>query len=60
MITRTDATNYVTTAIEAGAATADEFDVDAIADALYDIAGGWDFTSVDHDEFWAVVVDNAR
>ena len=59
MFTRTDATNLVTTSIEAGAATADEFDVEQIVEDLYEVAGGWDFTNIDED-FWPVVERHAR
>lgn len=56
LTTRTDATQFVTDAIEAGgAATADEFFVDQIVDALYDRAGSWSVDNIEHDEFWAVV-----
>ena len=60
MFTRTDATSHVTTVIEAGAATADEFDIEQIVDALYEVAGGWDFTSIDEADFWPVVEQHAR
>ena len=60
MFTRTDATNLVTTSIEAGAATADEFDIDQIVDDLYEVAGDWDFTNIDEADFWPVVERHAR
>lgn len=50
-----DARNYVIMAIENGAATADEYDIDAIVTELRQIADGWNFDSIDHDTFWAVV-----
>ena len=46
--------------IEAGQATADEFDIDAIADqALGSHEDGY-ACQVEHDEFWQIVADNAR
>jgi hypothetical protein len=59
--TQRDARQYVVAAIEAsGIATAAEYDLDAICDALYDLAGGWDVTQIDHDAFWLIVADNER
>lgn len=46
--------------IEAGEATAAEFDIDAIADQ---VLGSYDdgyACQVEHDEFWKIVADNAR
>lgn len=62
MHAKTDADNHIIAAIEAGgAATADEFDIDAIADELYEAVGGsWDLTNVDNELFWAAVERNAR
>lgn len=58
--TRTDATDSIIASIEAGDATADQFDVDAIADAIYDKNGGiWDFSDFDADRFWEIVEANA-
>lgn len=58
--TRTQAEQHIITSIEAGDATRDEFDIEAIADSLYDIAGGtWDIQHIDHDMFWAVVAEHA-
>lgn len=46
--------------IEAGDATADEFDIDSIADqVLGDYADGFQL-KVDDGEFWQIVADNAR
>lgn len=45
--------------IEAGEATAAEFDIDAIADAV--LLGYEDGYALDEDaDFWAVVAENAR
>ena len=46
--------------IEAGAATAEEFDIDAIADHVLDDYEGGFACRVEHDEFWRIVIDNAR
>lgn len=55
--TRAEAENYITTSLGEYAA---DHDVEAIADRLYDIAGGtWDIQHINHDIFWAVVADHA-
>ena len=57
---RHTATEYIVTAIESGDATRDEFDIDAIADAAYDAAGGtWDITNLDTAIFWGLVQEHA-
>ena len=60
-ITRTEAIEReVIAPIEAGDATADEFDIDAIADA---VLGGYEMgfaTQVDTDRFWEIVAAHAR
>ena len=55
--TRDAAEAYIITAIEAtGIASRDEYDLTAIADRLYDLAGGtWDIQHIPHDTFWATV-----
>ena len=55
--TRDAAEAYIITAIEAtGVASRDEYDITAIADRLYDLAGGtWDIQHTPHDTFWAIV-----
>lgn len=58
MKTQADALAFIARAIEAGAANADEFDLPAIADTLYNFAGGWDFDNVSMTTFWTIVVDN--
>ena len=56
-MTRTDATDYVTTSL---GEYADQHDTDAIVDAIYDENGGtWDFTDFDTDRFWAIVEEHA-
>ena len=57
--TRRDAVDAITTAIAAGDAHADDYDVDGIADRLYDLAGSWDVDQVEPEEFWAVVEAHA-
>lgn len=58
--TRTAAEQYVIDVIEAGDATRAVFNIEAIADRLYDRAGGtWDIQHIDHDAFWSVVEDGA-
>lgn len=59
-MTDRDAREYVVRAIEAGEASAGEFDVDAIVAELYDRAGGYDFDVLEHDDFWEVVARHAR
>lgn len=54
-----DARQFVIAAIEAGDATRAEFGIDAICAELRTLAGGWDFTEIDHDTFWAVVAKHA-
>ena len=46
--------------IEAGQATADEFDIDAIADQVLGSHENGHACQVEHDEFWQIVADNAR
>ena len=46
--------------IEAGQATADEFDIDAIADQVLGSHEDGYACQVDSDEFWQIVADNAR
>jgi len=56
--TNRDARQYVMQAIEANGqdvASAWDFDVDAIVDDLYGLAGGWDFSVLDAGAFWRVV-----
>lgn len=53
--TASDARTYVVTAINAGDASSEEYDIEAICDELRDLADGWDFDVVDHDDFWAVI-----
>ncbi|QUL80641.1 hypothetical protein [Brevibacterium sp. SMBL_HHYL_HB1] len=59
--TRTEAEQYVIDAIEAGDATRHEFDIHAITDHLYDLAGGtWDIQHIEHEHFWRAVEAGAR
>lgn len=61
MFTKTDAENVVITSIEVGDATREEFDIDAIIDAIYAENGGtYDFSDFDSDRFWEIVEANAR
>lgn len=56
--TRTEAAEFVATCIEAGGvdvAAREEFDMDAILDALYEIAGSWDVAQVEPEDFWPIV-----
>ena len=46
--------------IEAGNATAAEFDIDAIADQVLGSYENGYACQVEHDEFWQIVADNAR
>ena len=46
--------------IEAGNATAAEFDIDAIADQVLGSHEDGYACQVEHDEFWQIVADNAR
>ena len=51
----------ITTAIEANGqdvAKASEFDLEAIADAIYDVTGGSDADQLDPEVFWAIVAEN--
>lgn len=59
--TRDEAINReIIDAIEAGEASRDEYDIDAIADAvLGDHAAGY-AVQVDEAEFWQIVAANAR
>lgn len=59
MKTQASALAFIARAIEAGDASAEDFDLEAIADALHNIAGGWDFGNVYMSTFWHVVADNA-
>lgn len=60
--TRTEAEQHIITSIEgSGVASHDEFDVPAIADAIYTENGGtWDITDFDVDRFWELVKANER
>lgn len=46
--------------IEAGQATAAEFDIDAIADQVLGSYEDGYAAQVEHDEFWQIVADNAN
>ena len=46
--------------IEAGQATAAEFDIDAIADQVLGSHENGYACQVGHDEFWQIVADHAR
>lgn len=58
------ATEYVARAIEANGtdvASRGDFDITAIVDELYIMAGGsWDVSRVDDDVFWQTVERHAR
>ena len=61
MFTRTTATDAIETAIEnGGAATAAEFDVDAIADDIYEATGTWNVDDIDAGDFWTIVEKHAK
>lgn len=60
---RTTATEHIITSIAGPSGETDpaDFDIDAIADAAYDAAGGtWDITALDPSTFWAIVEEYAR
>ncbi len=56
---RRDAEVFVIDCIENGDASADQYDIDAIVDACYDKAGGWNIDAVEAEEFWEIVEANA-
>ncbi|GAA1051350.1 MULTISPECIES: hypothetical protein [Bacillati] len=60
MFTNATAAEYVISAIENGDASREDFNVEAIASDLHDIAGCWNVAEVDADEFWTVVERHAR
>ena len=63
MNTNRDAITFIAAAIEGSgevASAAVEFDIDAIASDLYDLAGSWDVAQVETAEFWQVVERHAR
>lgn len=62
MKTRADAREYVITAIEAGAASQKEYDIEAILDEIFhgDLAPGWDLDKVDSGTFWTLVAKHAK
>ena len=61
MHTDKTAREFVTSAIEAsGAAKADEYNLDALMDALYEIAGSWDMTSVETELFWETIKEHSE
>lgn len=62
MKTRADAREYLITAIEAGAASHEEYDVEAILDEIFhgDLAPGWDLDLVEVETFWTLVAKHAK
>lgn len=58
--TKQAAVTDIVAAIEAGDATADAYDVDAIFDEAYTWAGDGFDQVVDVDEFWTIVERHAR
>lgn len=60
--TRADAREYVITAIEAGAASQEEYDIEAILDEIFhgDLAPGWDLDLVEVETFWTLVAKHAK
>ncbi|MEV0685479.1 hypothetical protein AB0I35_16600 [Nocardia sp. NPDC050378] len=60
-MTRESATAYVVSALEAkGTATRDDFDVAGLVAAFRDIAGGWDFRSMEQETFWRIASTHLR
>lgn len=58
-----DAVAYITTALEAGPGVdnaAAEFDLEAIASDLYDVAGSYDVDTVDAETFWSIIERHVR
>lgn len=52
---RDSARVYVAEAVESqGAASRDDFDIDAITAAAYALADTWDFSSIDRETFWLI------
>lgn len=49
--TRTDATNFVITCLDGG----QDYPIDKIVDALYEIDYSWNFDEIDELDFWATV-----
>lgn len=59
--TRARAEQYIIDCIEAGDAHRTEFDIEAITDHLYDLAGGtWDIQHIEHGDFWRAIEAGAR
>lgn len=60
--TADDAKAYIATAIEAGDASREEFDIDAIFDAAFEYSTELQMfvQTVDEDGFWAAVQDAAK
>lgn len=58
--TRRDALACIAAVIDAGDADSDDYDVDAIGDAVISVAHGWYLITSDDDAFWDVVAAHAR
>ncbi|MDN5759044.1 MAG: hypothetical protein L0H59_11000 [Tomitella sp.] len=57
-VTRGDLENAVTTAIDNGATSHSDYDIDTIVDELYTITDSFDPAAAHHDAFWAVIADH--
>lgn len=58
MLTNLDARANVIAAIEAGDATRDDFDIDAIVQGVYAATGAYDTEAMEASEFWSLVEEN--
>lgn len=60
---RQDATAYVEAALTNGGRTAEfleDFDVDAILDAMHEAGGSWDVGALEPETFWGICERHAR
>ncbi|WP_029923924.1 hypothetical protein [Nocardia otitidiscaviarum] len=59
MLTNLDARDAIITAIEAGDASRDDFNIDAIVDDIYAATGDYNTEDVEPAEFWTIVERHA-